>query len=47
MGGGPYEDDLRTLAEDAPDGSVVTRFAPQTDPQDAGVTAAVEKLLPR
>jgi glutathione peroxidase len=31
----------------APDGTVATRCAPQTDPQDAGLTAAVEKLLPR
>jgi glutathione peroxidase len=45
-----YSGDIRWNFEKflvAPDGSVATRFAPQTDPQDAGVTAAVEKLLPR
>ena len=31
----------------APDGTVAGRFPPQTDPQDDGLTAAVEKLLPR
>jgi glutathione peroxidase len=31
----------------APDGTVATRFAPKTDPQDDGITAAVEKLPPR
>ena len=31
----------------APDGTVESRFSPRTDPLDAAVTAAVEKLLPR
>lgn len=31
----------------APDGTAATRFPPQTGPQDGGLTAAVEKLLPR
>jgi glutathione peroxidase len=31
----------------ASDGPVATRFTPQTEPHDAGLTAAVEKLLPR
>jgi glutathione peroxidase len=45
-----YSGDIRWNFEKfliAPDGSVATRFAPQTDPQDAGLIAAVEKLLPR
>jgi glutathione peroxidase len=45
-----YSGDIRWNFEKflvASDGSVATRFAPQTDPQDDGVIAAVEKLLPR
>jgi glutathione peroxidase len=45
-----YTGDIRWNFEKflvAPDGTVATRFAPQTDPQDAGLIAAVEKLLPR
>jgi glutathione peroxidase len=45
-----YSGDIRWNFEKflvAPDGSVATRFAPQTDPQDDGLIAAVEKLLPR
>ncbi len=29
-----------------PDGAVAARFAPQTDPQDGELVAAIEKLLP-
>jgi glutathione peroxidase len=45
-----YTGDIRWNFEKflvAPDGTVATRFAPQTDPQDAGLIAAVEKLLHR
>jgi glutathione peroxidase len=45
-----YSGDIRWNFEKflvAPDGTVATRFPPQTDPQDVGVIAAVEKLLPR
>jgi glutathione peroxidase len=45
-----YSGDVRWNFEKflvAPDGMAVTRFPPQTDPQDGGLTAAVEKLLPR
>ena len=45
-----YSGDIRWNFEKflvAPDGTAATRFASQTDPQDAGLTAAVEKLLPR
>ena len=30
----------------APDGQVAARFRPQTDPEDPGVVAAIEALLP-
>lgn len=30
-----------------PDGTMATCFTPQTEPQDADLTAAVEKLPPR
>jgi glutathione peroxidase len=45
-----YSGDIRWNFEKflvAPDGTVATRFAPQTGPQDGVVTDAVEKLLPR
>jgi glutathione peroxidase len=45
-----YSGDIRWNFEKflvAPDGTVATRFTPRTEPQDAGLMAAVEKLLPR
>jgi hypothetical protein len=31
----------------APDGSVIGRFRPRTDPEDPGLIAAIEASLPR
>lgn len=44
-----YQGDIRWNFEKfliAPDGEVVARFAPQVDPEDEQVTAAIEAVLP-
>ncbi|MFT3889302.1 MAG: glutathione peroxidase [Arachnia sp.] len=44
-----YTGDIRWNFEKfviAPDGSVVARFAPQVDPEDESVIAAIESVLP-